>query len=105
MTALLPEAPPAPKPKRWQDEAACAGFWAETYYDAWFGPNEDEDDYWGGKIPAEYADRARAICAGCPVRAECLAYAEENGEVDGIWGGFTPYQRTLRKSKREGRAA
>ena len=30
---------------------------------------------------------ARAICAGCPVRLPCLAWAMANGVDDGIWGG------------------
>ena len=30
---------------------------------------------------------AKAICAGCPVRAECYALAVANGEECGIWGG------------------
>lgn len=28
-----------------------------------------------------------AICKRCPVRAQCLAAAKENGETNGIWGG------------------
>ncbi len=31
-------------------------------------------------------EHAKAICAGCVVRPECLAYARREGEV-GIWGG------------------
>jgi len=30
---------------------------------------------------------AKAICAGCPVRAACHARAVQNGERYGIWGG------------------
>jgi WhiB family redox-sensing transcriptional regulator len=37
--------------------------------------------------PGESADAAMAICAGCPVRAECLELARTNGEQFGIWGG------------------
>ena len=36
---------------------------------------------------------ARMLCAPCPVRAECLEYAESNGIRHGIWGGLTPDQR------------
>jgi hypothetical protein len=36
---------------------------------------------------------ALAICAECPVRAECLAYAVERGERFGVWGGMTARQR------------
>jgi WhiB family transcriptional regulator, redox-sensing transcriptional regulator len=31
--------------------------------------------------------QAVAICAGCPVRAQCYARAVQNGERWGIWGG------------------
>lgn len=46
--------------------------------------------------------RAKAICATCPVAAECLTLALENRELDGIWGGLTPrerrpYQRAARR--------
>lgn len=36
---------------------------------------------------------ARRICAGCPVRVECLAWALKNREMYGIWGGTTYKQR------------
>ena len=31
--------------------------------------------------------QALAVCAGCPVRAQCYARAVDNGERWGIWGG------------------
>lgn len=31
--------------------------------------------------------KAKAICAGCPVRATCLAAAESRREPWGVWGG------------------
>lgn len=31
--------------------------------------------------------RAREMCVGCPLRAECLAGALERGEPHGVWGG------------------
>jgi WhiB family transcriptional regulator, redox-sensing transcriptional regulator len=36
---------------------------------------------------------AKAICAACPVRPECLAFAIETGQVHGIWGGLTEEER------------
>lgn len=40
------------------------------------------------------ANRAKAICAGCEVRAECLAYALTSPrERFGIWGGLTVKDR------------
>lgn len=36
---------------------------------------------------------AKELCALCPVRADCLNYAVENGLKDGIWGGLTEAER------------
>ena len=36
--------------------------------------------------------RAKDVCAGCPVMAECRAWALEFGP-DGIWGGMTAGER------------
>ncbi len=36
---------------------------------------------------------AKAICASCPVRVECLAFAEEGNEV-GTWGGQSTTDRS-----------
>ncbi|MFI6918443.1 WhiB family transcriptional regulator [Nonomuraea spiralis] len=37
--------------------------------------------------------RAKAVCALCPVIAECRSYALRAGETEGIWGGLTPQER------------
>lgn len=36
---------------------------------------------------------AKAVCSACPVRRECLEYADLNNETEGIWGGLTPQER------------
>lgn len=38
-------------------------------------------------------NRAKAICMGCPVRAECLADALDNRIEFGVWGGMTERER------------
>ena len=38
-------------------------------------------------------NRAKAVCFGCPVRAECLADALDNGVEFGVWGGLTERER------------
>jgi Transcription factor WhiB len=38
-------------------------------------------------VAGQPAEPAKAICAGCPVRAGCLAAARARGERFGIWGG------------------
>ena len=47
-----------------------------------------------GRARAQIA-RAKAICAPCPVRRECLEFAYANTLVHGIWGGTTPEERQL----------
>ena len=37
--------------------------------------------------------KAKAICAGCPVRGECLDFALRVREPHGIWGGLTELER------------
>jgi len=58
--------------------------------------------------------RAKVICAGCPVRAQCLDYAlgppGQPQRVSGtIWGGLNDQERTAEKRNRNrrvtGRAA
>ncbi|MGW0769289.1 WhiB family transcriptional regulator [Streptomyces sp. NPDC002676] len=36
---------------------------------------------------------AKAVCTGCVVRTECLAYALDNRIEHGIWGGMTERER------------
>ncbi|GAA3989886.1 transcriptional regulator WblA [Streptomyces marokkonensis] len=38
-------------------------------------------------------NRAKALCTGCPVRTECLAYALDHRIEHGIWGGMTERDR------------
>ncbi|OCH81784.1 WhiB family transcriptional regulator [Gordonia sp. UCD-TK1] len=41
----------------------------------------------------ESAVPAKTVCTLCPVSAECLQWALDNGEKDGIYGGTTPHER------------
>lgn len=38
-------------------------------------------------------NQAKRICAGCPVRTECLAEALDNEVEWGVWGGMTERER------------
>ncbi|MBA2512795.1 MAG: WhiB family transcriptional regulator [Solirubrobacterales bacterium] len=38
-------------------------------------------------------DAAKAICKECPVRAVCLEWALDTGELYGIWGAHTAKER------------
>jgi len=67
----------------WVDgTAACAGH--PLGADAWHpGPDTDADG----------AAAALAVCAACPLRGPCAAYAAARPGLPGIWGGTTPAQR------------
>ena len=43
-------------------------------------------DLWFADAPAEL-ERAKTLCATCPVRTECLAAALARREPWGVWGG------------------
>ena len=61
----------------WTKDAACRGCSQVSFY-----PQRGE--------PAE---PARAICASCPVREECLDFALRNRILGGIWGGLSDKER------------
>ena len=63
----------------WQDAAACRS----SDPDLFFPDGED----------VESIAKAKAVCAACPVRPECLAFAVELNQSEGIWGGHTPAER------------
>lgn len=41
----------------------------------------------------EEAERAKQVCAACPVQAPCLKWALEHSVAFGIWGGLTEAER------------
>jgi WhiB family redox-sensing transcriptional regulator len=45
--------------------------------------------------------QAKAICARCPVRIECLEYAVRIREPHGIWGGLNELERRILLRERE----
>lgn len=61
----------------WVRQAACRG--------------ADPAIFFPGR--GESTREVKAICRGCPVRAECLTYAIQHGEWHGIWGGLSEHQR------------
>ena len=65
----------------WTDAAACL-YWPG---DLWFPTGY-------GHTPPDW-DQPRGICSTCPVQAECLQLAIDNGEPEGMWGGLTPDER------------
>lgn len=45
------------------------------------------------------ARAAREVCAGCPVKAPCLAYALAEPDLAGVWGGTTSRERAALRRK------
>lgn len=44
---------------------------------------------------SEKTRRARLICAGCPVKADCLAYSLDAAEPYGVWAGLDRHDRAF----------
>lgn len=79
-------------PGDWVDDAVCDTGTAETFF-----PTSGENQ--------TTVKHAKWICAGCPVRTECLDFAIENNIRDGVWGMATPNEReALRKLRRRAAA-
>lgn len=57
----------------WLDDANCRGVDSSLFF-----PERGES-----------SREAKAVCHACDVQAECLAYAVNNGEKHGIWGGIS----------------
>ncbi len=45
-----------------------------------------DPDLWFADSPAEL-ERAKTLCADCPIRQQCLAAAPERAEPWAVWGG------------------
>jgi WhiB family redox-sensing transcriptional regulator len=69
----------------WQVRAACRGPQAGVFFPP---PQFERKEQ---KLVREL--RAKAICARCPVREPCLAYAVRIREPHGIWGGLSEAER------------
>jgi WhiB family redox-sensing transcriptional regulator len=84
-TAAPPEPPAIPSTQQaqnWRLAAACRGLDPKLFF-----PERGED-----------ASTAKAVCARCPVRAECLA--DGFAEKSGIWGGTSERERRqLRRTR------
>lgn len=63
----------------WRDRGACASQPTSLFF-----PER------GAMAPV---NEAKAICAGCPVKAECLEWALTLPEEAGIWGGTSARER------------
>jgi WhiB family redox-sensing transcriptional regulator len=67
----------------WVQHAACRGTGLGPYFPK------------GGAS----ATPAKAVCAQCPVRRECLSYALQNTQLQGVWGGTSDAERRALRSR------
>jgi WhiB family redox-sensing transcriptional regulator len=61
----------------WQEEALCAQTGADFFFPE----------------PGSSVREAKRICGLCPIRSACLAYALDNDERFGVWGGLSEKER------------
>lgn len=78
----------------WQAKAACRGPQSAAFFPPAYAERKDE------RVSREA--RAKAICATCIVRAECLDYAIRIREPHGIWGGLNETERKQLLDRRAG---
>ena len=71
------ELPPASEVTAWMAHGNC-----RSYAPSVFFPSDGVG-----------VDRARKICASCPVIETCLEYALENHIDHGVWGGASERER------------
>jgi WhiB family transcriptional regulator, redox-sensing transcriptional regulator len=67
----------------WHDRAACRDEDPELFFPAGRG----------GRPTDLQVQEARAVCAICPARSDCLQWALDGEPVEGIWGGTTETER------------
>jgi transcription factor WhiB/Homeodomain-like domain-containing protein len=72
----------------WQDRGNCRGTGADSFF-----PDK-------GMSGHTQAAEAKAACAGCPVRGQCLDYALTHRVPFGIWGGLTAFERRALLARR-----
>src|SRR5215213_1588388 len=64
---------------RWMARGACVG---------------RPESWWSAAASrTRHVERARAVCSGCPVQDECLAFALRSRIRGGVWGGLTEPER------------
>jgi WhiB family redox-sensing transcriptional regulator len=77
--------------EEWRRHARCRGPAGADFYPPFAGERKRERH--------AREQRAKAVCATCTVRSECLAQAVADGERYGVWGGLTFEERlTFRRT-------
>ena len=69
----------------WQSRAACKGPDAGVFFPPPVGERREARD--------QRERQAKAICAMCSVRRQCLEFALSTRESHGVWGGYSEIER------------
>jgi len=79
----------------WRDRAACLGLDPELFFPI------------GSTGPALIqTEEARAVCRRCEVIDDCLSWAMDSRQEDGVWGGLSADERrALRRRNARARRA
>jgi WhiB family redox-sensing transcriptional regulator len=72
----------------WRQEASCLTRDPELFFPV---------GNTGGAL--RQINRAKAICAECPVRVQCLRWAVDSGVDHGVWGGWSEDERRSLKRR------
>lgn len=85
--AAVPEGFEMPSftPEPWTRDAACA--------------QVDPDVMFPHPSDRAGLNAARQVCAGCPVIAECRAFAVRTGQKHGVWGGKAFHNSTASRER------
>ena len=82
--------PREPSPFAWMAQGACVGAPSELFF-----PNDT--DWW-------IIDRAKRLCATCPIIDQCADHALTHREPYGVWGGLSEKdRRRILRQRRQSR--
>lgn len=87
---VTPHAPTTDRGTDWRERGLCT---IHPDPDLWF-PSGDSPRY------AEQIEQAKRICRACPVIWQCAAWAAEQREPHGVWGGLSERDRRRMASRR-----
>lgn len=67
--------------RTWREDGIC---WDSPMPEIWFEP--------------DLFDAARRLCNECPVQYECISFAIQTRQPEGVWGGysFSSYRKIRR---------
>ena len=72
----------------WWSRASCRSSDPDLFFPISTGANAEQQ-----------IARAKAVCAHCSVRQECLNLALATGPVHGVWGGTSEEERRLMRQR------